>query len=87
MRRSVADVGITDVCMPWGLVPAAAQLCGTRGRQHLAYTGRALIHEGGLVGDAPMLKKPIARPALCARWAWLSALGPTRESAMPVDLS
>ena len=45
------------------------------------------IHEGGLLGDAPMLKKPIARPALCARWAWLSALGPTRESATPVDLS
>jgi hypothetical protein len=41
---------------------------------------------GGRVGDAPMLTKPIARPALCTRWVWLAALGPTRESATPVDL-
>jgi hypothetical protein len=52
-----ADVGITDVCMPRELAPAAASQRDASGRQHLAYTGRVLIHEGGLVGDARMLKK------------------------------
>jgi hypothetical protein len=67
MRQSVADVGITDVCMPRELAPAAVPQRNTSVRQHLAYTGRVLIHPGGLVGDAPMLKKLIARLALCAR--------------------
>jgi hypothetical protein len=76
MRRSAADVGITDVCMPRELAPAAATQRDTSARQHLAYTGRVLIHEGGLVGDAPMLKKPIARPALCARMCVALGLRP-----------
>ena len=67
MRRIVADVGNTDVCMPRELASAAALQRETSVRQLLAYTGRVLIHEGGLVGDAPMRKKPIARPPVCAR--------------------
>jgi orotidine-5'-phosphate decarboxylase len=77
MWQRLGDARITDVCMPRGIRPgirpgiipgirpAAAQQRRTRGRQHLAYTGRALTHEGGPVGDAAMLKNPIATPALC----------------------
>ena len=87
MPRGVADGGITDVCIPGGLCrPRPSNEAGAVGNISRILV-ECSIHEGGLVGDAPMLKKPIARPALCARWAWLSAVGPTRESATPVDLS
>ena len=52
---------------------AAAQR-GTRGRRHLAYTVRALIHEGGL-GDALMRKKTYREAGLVRSMGALG-LGP-----------
>jgi hypothetical protein len=57
MPRGVADGGITDVCIPGGLCrPRPSNEAGAVGNISRILV-ECSIHEGGLVGDAAMLKK------------------------------